>query len=171
MTETAPAENPFWDYSLKLYEQDGVKDTCLALQDETGADVNLILFFCWIAQSGRGRLTRAEIQAAMAAVAVWRVQVLLPLRRVRNRLRKDGPEDEAGLRRDVLKLELDAERIEQARLYKGVPRDPTPLDTTPETRRGDAAYNCGVYFEELGIALDDGLGEAFGRLIDTATRD
>jgi uncharacterized protein (TIGR02444 family) len=171
VTGAAPAENPFWDYSVEVYGRDGVKDACLALQDETGADVNLILFFCWFAQSGRGRLVRAEVQSAMAAVAVWRVQVLLPMRRVRSRLRANDASDEAALRKDLLKLELQAERIEQDRLFKGVSRDRVPLETTPESRRADAEYNCSVYLDELGVELNDGLEQALKGLIDTATLD
>jgi uncharacterized protein (TIGR02444 family) len=171
VTDATSAENPFWDYSVEVYGRDGARDTCLALQDEAGADVNLVLFFCWIASSGRGRLTRAEIQSAMAAVAVWRVQVLLPLRRVRDRLKANQGSDEAALRKDLQKLELQAERLEQDRLFKGLPRDRVPLETTADARRGDAEYNCSVYFDELGIELSDGLQQAFERLIDTATRD
>ena len=37
----------FWDFSLEIYAKPGVAQACLALQDECGADVNLLLFCCW----------------------------------------------------------------------------------------------------------------------------
>jgi uncharacterized protein (TIGR02444 family) len=171
VADATPAQNPFWDYSIALYGQPGVKKACLALQDEAGIDVNLLLFLCWVAKSARGRLTRAEIQSAMAAVAVWRVQVLLPLRRVRQRLRSAPDSDDAQLRQELLKVELAAERLEQDRLYKILKRDPLPLETTAESRRADAEYNCGIYLDELRVILGDSLEPALATLIDAATRD
>ena len=169
--DSAASGNPLWDYTLKIYVRPGVQDACLALQDQGGADVNLLLFLCWVAQSGRGRLARAEVQKAMAVVAVWRVQVLKPLRRVRRRLRKDGPPEEADLRKKLLKAELDAERIEQNYLHATMTREPVMLDGTQETRVADARYNCGIYFEEGAITLDEALEASLTALIEEATRD
>ena len=165
------AANPLWTFSVQVYDRPGVKEACLALQDEAGADVNLLMFFCWLAQSGRGRLTRAEVQKAMAIVAVWRVQVLTPLRRVRRRLKAGGRSDEAGLREKLLAVELAAEKIEQTRLHAAMVPDPVMLDGTAETRRGDARYNCGVYFEEAGIVIGGSLEDALTTLITETTRD
>lgn len=164
-------DNPLWNYSVGVYGRPGVKDACLALQDQGGADVSLLLFLCWVAQSGRGRLARAEVQKAMAVVAVWRVQILTPLRRVRSRLKAARVSEEAPLREKLLQAELDAERIEQNRLYATMTREPVTLDGTPETRQADVRYNCGLYFEEAAIILDDPLEAALTTLIGEATRD
>ncbi|HKJ73673.1 MAG TPA: TIGR02444 family protein [Alphaproteobacteria bacterium] len=169
--ETASGDNPFWDYSVSLYGRDGIKDACLTLQDEAGADVNLLLFFCWSAQCGQGRLTRAQIQSAMAMVAVWRVQVLLPLRRVRRHLGRGGPPGAEHLRKDLLKLELDAERIEQNHLFSGLAQETATLKRTADMRRSDARYNCDIYFDELGMSLGAPLQEALDTLTIAATRD
>jgi uncharacterized protein (TIGR02444 family) len=165
------AQNPLWDYSVAIYGRPGVEDACLALQDQAGADVGMMLFLCWIAQSGRGRMTRAEVQKAMAVVAVWRVQVLAPLRRVRRRVKANGTSGEPALHKKLLEVELDAERIEQVRLYTTMTRDPVTLHGTPETREADARYNCGLYFEEAGVPLGGPLGDALTTLIKAATRD
>jgi uncharacterized protein (TIGR02444 family) len=164
-------ENPFWDFTLVVYGRPGVKDACLALQDDAGLDVNLVLFCCWTAQEGKGRLTRAEIQSAMAVVAVWRVQVLQPLRRVRRRLSKTGPRDESRLREALLKVELGAEQIEQRRLYAGLIQESVAPGNPLDRRQSDARYNCDIYLDEMGVALDDALVPALDTIIDAATRD
>ena len=165
------ADTPFWTFSVALYDRPGVKEACLALQDRARIDVNLLLFCCWAAQEGKGRLTRAEIQSAMAVVAVWRVQVLQPLRRVRGRLRKGGAPDESRLREDLLKAELAAERIEQRRLYAGLAQEPAARGRPADRRRADARYNCDIYFDEIGVALGDALAPALDTVVEAATRD
>jgi uncharacterized protein (TIGR02444 family) len=40
----SPPDDPFWRFSLDLYGRPGVAPACLALQDEAGADVNLVLY-------------------------------------------------------------------------------------------------------------------------------
>jgi uncharacterized protein (TIGR02444 family) len=44
--------SPFWRFSLRLYRAPGVGDACIVLQEETGVDVNLLLFLLWQAKSG-----------------------------------------------------------------------------------------------------------------------
>jgi len=51
MTETFPRldlDNPFWQFSLKVYAYEGLAPLCLQLQDDFGFDVNLLLLavFC-----------------------------------------------------------------------------------------------------------------------------
>lgn len=44
--------NPFWNFSLDHYKQEGVQAACLHLQDSFGADVNLVLYCLWLARQG-----------------------------------------------------------------------------------------------------------------------
>ena len=39
--------SPFWRFSLRFYRQPRVADACIALQEEAGVDVNLLLFLLW----------------------------------------------------------------------------------------------------------------------------
>ena len=48
--------SPFWRFSLHFYRQPKVADTCIALQEEAGVDVNLLLFLLW--QATRKRALR-----------------------------------------------------------------------------------------------------------------
>ncbi|MFB3151067.1 MAG: TIGR02444 family protein, partial [Alphaproteobacteria bacterium] len=50
-------DNPCWDFALVVYRRDGVAEACLALQESQGVDVNVLLFCCWLGESGRGGLS------------------------------------------------------------------------------------------------------------------
>jgi uncharacterized protein (TIGR02444 family) len=116
--------NPFWDYALALYRQDGVERACLDLQERHGLDVNIVLLCCWLASRGI-EAEREWLKAAIAAVGPWHRQVVRPLRAMRRRLKAElagacagsvpsrWPELTAGLRQRVLALEIDGERLEQ----------------------------------------------------------
>jgi uncharacterized protein (TIGR02444 family) len=116
--------NPFWDYALELYRRTGVEGACLELQGRHGLDVNLVLLCCWLGSRGIAA-ERDWLRAATAAVEPWQAEVIRPLRTVRGRLKAElaepkperiparWPELAAGLRRRVLAVELDGERLEQ----------------------------------------------------------
>jgi len=110
-------DNAFWQFSLRVYAQRGVADECLALQDTLGLDVNVLLFSAWLAV-GRGvALAPADLDTIMAEVRPWHEDVVRPLRLIRRHLK---PIDEQGaqrLRAQVKAFELDAEQLEQARLF------------------------------------------------------
>jgi uncharacterized protein (TIGR02444 family) len=121
----------FWGFSLAFYGDPEVAEACLRLQDEAGADVNVILLLLW--QAGRKRsLAAAEIKAIEEAIAPWRQEAVVPLRGVRRWLKHHaGPVDRSGaeeLRRQVKRIELEAERLQQqamaelaAGIVRGVP--------------------------------------------------
>src|SRR5258707_13596754 len=67
----APREDsPFWRFSLRFYARTKVSAACLALQDEAGADVNLLLFLLFLAEHQR--------QVSVEAVATLDAEVLGP---------------------------------------------------------------------------------------------
>jgi uncharacterized protein (TIGR02444 family) len=113
------SESAFWRFSLRFYALPEVAPACLALQDEAGADVNLLLFLLFVAEQGRA-VTKDDVARLDRAVAPWRSDVVEPLRAVRRRLKTgigDTPPGKSeGLRNMVKKVELEAERLEQARL-------------------------------------------------------
>ena len=131
---------PFWDYSLELYRRPGVEEACLELQRRHGLDVNLLLLCCWLGARGIA-LDRAALARAELAVRAWQVEVVRPLRAVRRRVKaklgdpdsmsvhEGWPDLAQALRRRVLGLEIDAERLEQlalARSIAGLPRSDAP---------------------------------------------
>jgi uncharacterized protein (TIGR02444 family) len=112
--------SPFWRFSLGFYRQPGVADACIALQDGCGGDVNVLLFFLWLAAAKRS-VPPAVAQAVWAKAGPWRDHVVVPLRALRRRL-KDGSSlverNAAELFRTRIKaVELESERLQQEALF------------------------------------------------------
>src|SRR5216684_1534893 len=78
--------SPFWRFSLRLYRQPGVADACIALQDECGVDVNVLLFFLWLAADKR-LVPAPNARAVCEQAALWHDDVVAPLRAVRRKLK------------------------------------------------------------------------------------
>lgn len=106
-----------WDFSLTVYARAGVKEACLDLQ-AGGLDVNVALWIAWTAAQGRD--PRPALGQAARISAVWSHRVVHPLRSARDRLKPAPDFVEAGaaaqLRSQILKAELEAERLEQEAL-------------------------------------------------------
>jgi uncharacterized protein (TIGR02444 family) len=113
-------ETPFWRFSLNFYRQAGVAEACIALQDDCGVDVNLMLFLLWLAASGR-QLSLENIKELDDAVRSWRDRTIIPIREIRRRLKGAPTLVEAGkqeaFRTKIKAIELEAERLQQEALY------------------------------------------------------
>lgn len=110
----------FWNFSLETYDREGVAETCLALQERAGLDVNLLLFCLWAGSRGR-RIEREEMETAVRAVESWQRDVVATFRKLRRRLKElsEEPGNEARrLREQAMRRELDAEEVEQ-RILEG----------------------------------------------------
>ena len=120
MTEQQPTDTPFWRFSLHFYRQAGVAEACIALQDECGIDVNLMLFLLWLAAAGQ-QLSAAEVKELDEAVRGWRDLTIIPIREVRRKLKAAPTLVETGkqeaFRTKIKAIELDAERLQQEALY------------------------------------------------------
>ena len=143
--------NPFWRFSLRLYARPGVEQACLALQDSFGADVNLLLFCCWMGAGGR-RTGKQFLRKLLAALGPWQTQVLQPLRRARRAVRNgvaEMPEEwRARLRRGIASVELDAEYVEQLVLARHAAQAQQPVRKLKP--QAAAAANLDSYLDLLG---------------------
>ena len=152
---TAP-DNPFWAFSLRVYRRAGVAPACLRLQDGYDVDVNLLLYCCWRGSVDGVAMPQSDIDGAMRLVDVWRESVVRPLRETRRRM-KAGYEgfDRTGsdaLRSEVKRLELDAERLQQAALFESGRKFAA---SAAVTGGADAARrNVAAYFNAMGADLD-----------------
>ncbi len=145
----------FWDFSVALYGKPGVAPACLALQERHGVDVNALMFCLWLAESGRGPVPRAALDAAFATVAAWHAQVVRTLRPLRQRLKFGFDPADAGLvqklRARIQKIEIDAEHVEQLTLAASPAAGlPERAGLAAEARAGHAAGHAAAYFAGLG---------------------
>ncbi|MGU3539877.1 TIGR02444 family protein [Methylobacterium sp. A54F] len=149
-------DNAFWGFSLELYGRPGVAAACLALQDEAGADVNLVLYLLWCAVTGRV-LDEAAIATADARIAPWRAGVVESLRAVRRALKAD-PLREFGseaFRGRVKAVELEAERLVQDALFRDAPAPGSPEGRSTVARDHLRLYarHLGRHFPEAELAV------------------
>jgi len=112
-------DNSFWTFSLAVYRQPNVAPQCLELQEKLSANVNVLLFCAWIGSEFSLLLGAGDVAALRAANPQWHDPVVRPLRGVRSYIKTMAGEDEIlqALRQKVKALELQAEQIEQARLF------------------------------------------------------
>lgn len=122
MTEAQPQTEttPFWRFSLQFYRLPSVSDACIALQDEYGVDVNLLLFLLWCADEGRS-LSADDVKTLDNKVCDWRNLSVIPIRNARRKLKHartliDAGQQEA-FRARIKAVELEAERLQQQALY------------------------------------------------------
>lgn len=137
-------ENPFWLFSLEIYARPDVPEACVVLQDRHGLDVNLLLFCCWAGLRGR-TLERPEISRLIEAAEAWQEEVVVPLRRARRYLKSHAGGAAEPLRQEIKALELEAERLEQDRLFEScevAAGEPDPAA---------AAHNLRTYLDSRGV--------------------
>jgi uncharacterized protein (TIGR02444 family) len=160
--ENKPAQgSPFWQFSLRFYRMPKVGDACIALQDEAGVDVNLLLFLLWQASQGRS-LSVTDVAALEAQIAPWRDATVVPLRNVRRALRTPpalvAGETAEAFRNRIKAVELEAERLQQEAMYalaEAAPRGPQAPSRGEGARASLAAYEAmrGMTFPKAAVRV------------------
>lgn len=150
--------NAFWDFSLRVYRQPGVAPACLRLQDTYDADVNLLLYFCWLGGRRAAPLDADEVEAIVRATADWRDGVVRPLRAVRRRLKEAFDAVPATLseplRSEIKRVELESERLQQAVLHERAAGAPAE-SVAANVAAGNAMANIDKYFASAGAKSDE----------------
>jgi uncharacterized protein (TIGR02444 family) len=154
MTGTpTPSETPFWRFSLTFYRQAGVSDACIALQDDCGIDVNLLLFLFWLASDDR-QLSTEDVELLDDNVRDWRNLTIVPIRDARRKLKGAAtlvaPAKQEAFRTKVKAIELDAERLQQEALYEFTQSGPLGVEA-PRSVAGRA--NVMAYEQVLGLSF------------------
>lgn len=157
-------EPGLWAFSLAVYPRPGVKAACLALQT-AGFDVNLGLFICWCAATGRD--PRPALGRAIETSALWAGRVVRPLRAARDGLKPAPdfiePERAAALRKSILAAELEAERLQQAALE--------PLAEPCPPREGDAQAIAQAAMAEYGGRIGRPVRDDFVKTVFSAVEN
>jgi uncharacterized protein (TIGR02444 family) len=114
-------DNPFWQFSLRVYAVPEAAAECLDLQRVCGINVNVLLFCSWIALSRHIALDAADIGLIESEIQNWHALAVLPLREIRDRLKSSTEmrhQDVQAFRRQIFASELRAEQIEQALIFQ-----------------------------------------------------
>lgn len=153
------SENPFWDFSVNTYSRNGVAPASLRLQDRLGADVNIVMYCCWVAHDRGVRFDLSALNRLVLIVGPWKSAVVEPLRMIRRTLKgtvHDGFDtgERERLRTEIKRLELRSERLQQDALFATT----APISETsasPDKRRNKARANVGLYLGTLQRPSED----------------
>lgn len=158
-----PPDSGLWAFSIERYGRPGVAGDCLRLQDEAGADVNVVLACLWCGRRGVA-VGRADMAAlGSGAAADWHDRVVRPLRAARRAMKRPppglSPDAVEALRTRLKAVELETERWEQSLLEAAL----APLPAAAVPGRGLAMANLALYAETLGAAVPPDLLEGLVR--------
>lgn len=144
-------DHAFWRFILKTYENEPARKTLVQIQQLAAVQINLLLFCCWFAQAGQGRLTRQDIQELIVATAPWHERIILSLQKLQQ-------QTAASLFGDLdqeVQTELQfANHIEQLMLID-VPIRFTRNSRTPIQKLTDACKNIAMYCKTAQIFLSN----------------
>lgn len=159
---TANPAEAFWSFSTGLYAKPGVEAALLALQDVDGLEVNLVLFCLFAGQRGQS-LDGPSIAAIQGIGHIWGREVVEPLRAARRQLKPlaSGNGTAAGLRDEVKRLELAAEKAMQAAL----------ADLLADEGYGGrlvAEANLAALVMAEGLTMTQANSDAFRHVLDAA---
>ena len=162
-----------WAFALAIYARPGVAEACLALQNEAGVDVMLLLTTTFAAVKHRLLLTPDEIRTLDEACRPWREQIVRPLRTVRSGL-KSGPQPAPSeaterFRSQVKALELAAERLENKLLVECLPLRPPGKETVrPEQLRTVIESVVSFFAEKHDTAPEADLPSSIDTIVEAA---
>jgi uncharacterized protein (TIGR02444 family) len=162
-----------WTFALAIYAKPGVAEACLALQDEAGVDVMMLLTTTFAAVKQRLLLAPDEIRALNEACRLWREQIVWPLRAIRSGL-KAGPQPAPSeateqFRSQVKALELAAEKLENKLLVECLPLRPPEKETVrPEQLRTVLENVVSVFAEGRGAAPKASLLSSIDTIVEAA---
>lgn len=171
-----PAERKiesFWDFSVRTYRTDGVPDACLSLQNDYGADVNMLLYCCWTG-SILGRFDTDLFQQATTFSTMWADHVVVQLRSARTWMKHTGctaagiSTDACMTLRDKIKsVEFAAEKLQQEVLESLVLTTESDQHATDQVL-ADVMANLHQYAEFAEIDVCDDVRQKFKIIVDAA---
>lgn len=117
-TSMTQASTTLWEYACEFYGQEPVKERCLHLQYVYGANVNVILWLCWL-DANEWRLAPEVLDEALAIVNASGPNILKSLRELREQLAMGSNftrVQQQLIRKHMLAAELAIEKIVLQRL-------------------------------------------------------
>lgn len=151
-TTISPLDNPFWQFSLKVYKANQIQEICHSLQDKEGANVNLLLYCFWLAYE-KEAMPEEAFNLACQTIMPWHEQITANLRKARRSIEIAG--EETGWLKDffkrVLMDEILSESCQQLLLYKASGKSKSVFNMDEEL-----AYRYLTWlFKSMGVALDE----------------
>lgn len=139
--------NSLWEFALALYSSPGVEETTLHLQDELGANVNIVMWASWL-ETRAIPLTPGLLQEAEFTISAWDQEVVQVLRGVRRRVKSF--EAESDLARELRALVKQAELLSERRCLSLLEE----ITTGPSGRNLKVGENVDFYLGGVSADVD-----------------
>ena len=112
----------FWNYSSQLWTLPGVEKICLDLQNQKQANVNILLFCCWLGDQKRS-LDSGHINVLLDSIESWQT-IIIPLRESRQLMQESmiampAPMADQTLS-NISEMEINAEHMAQLSLERAL---------------------------------------------------
>jgi len=146
-------DHPFWRFSLQFYQQPKVEDLFLYLQNSYGLNVNVLLFFCWVAYNSQGGLTQHKIREILLTIRPWHEKVVLPLRRIRQYLKAKKAPWVSSVREHILQEEIQAEHAEQLLILQSFEHSKRRVKA-PQHKAADICRSISAYCRVMRTDFD-----------------
>jgi uncharacterized protein (TIGR02444 family) len=176
MTTSSEAES-FWDFSARTYVTKGVPEACLSLQDDHGADVNMVLYCCWIGVHF-GNFNDELFELAIGFSEAWAENIVRKLRSTRTWMKQTGCVNKdvpfefcMRLRERIKDIELDAEKIQQDVLASYPRPEKLHESASPNERLDGAVANLTRYSAYAKIDLRDDVRDKFAIILRAVLQD
>lgn len=134
-----------WLFSVKIYKRPDIEQACLYLQNQLGANVNILLTCLWAASLCKAPLSPTQMQKLVDTTEPWNNRLTKKIRE----LRKLTP----LLEKQFLALEIFTEKVQQSLLLDCLEftTHSKPLSISP---RQTAMENIHTYFDSVAITID-----------------
>ena len=163
----------FWDFSVRTYRTSGVPVACLAMQNDYGVDVNMLLYCCWIGAC-IGRFDDETFKSASEFSAIWADHVVTPLRTTRTWMKHTGCASDPlptnacmELRESIKTVEFAAEKLQQEVLESLVSAE-NFRDVQTDQVLADVDWNLRHYCTDAGLDVHDDIRQNFSVIINAA---
>src|SRR5690606_37744207 len=140
-------DQSLWEFCLAIYSQPAIEQICLRLQDQGGANVNILLWLCWLADRGVS-VDQQQLDLGVQKIASWHSDVVAPLRQLRRNIKQDYPHSQQAVshaRESIKTAELVAEKVELDWLEEFASGWKVSAVSVPRSA------NLQSYFNQLGL--------------------
>jgi uncharacterized protein (TIGR02444 family) len=146
-------EHSFCIFVKQIASQNHTKSILLTLQQRLNLNINILLFCCWVAQTGRKQFNKKDIQNISLAILPWHEQVVAALKKLRIFLRQKTLKPiNHKICEFILEKEIIANQIEQLMLTDAIMRPSYQRSITQKFT--DACKNISTYCKESRAGMD-----------------
>ena len=166
-------KSEFWNYSSQIWTLPNSRTACLELQNSYEADINILLYCCWIGNK-KLKINDDDLQVLLDTIQPWQIMIK-PLRDARKMMQQQTIAMPVSLQDQTIKhiteMELNAEHMSQIALERAIKiSEIAACNSTSEVEC--SLENLKIYLNSLENINDvDELTPQIGQLLTSIFQD